>query len=1002
MPDFAMSDAATPDAGFDLDECCVLIPASTLEDFPAKLSDADARSLLAAWTVAWHPRLIARSGQTPAWYRADAPPNHAIADVAPLPGRIVLVPTPSIEKLPDDYADRCAADPTCRWITAASRAEMLDALELQPCAELVGPDTGVIGTGVIGTGVIGPGVIDRGTARRIGVADFFAAGFAVLQIQIMTRRLRYTSNLDEILLQSQMVAAAEAFLAGDAAAAAESLHQVFDSLAEERDHYFTSDPHLIDLTLSTESTTSRLVDFWTDHRADFLAKSDNDGPVRPTPISLLVDPAAAKALKHRSATDPAAADLVAAMADRRIGWAGGGPPADVMPDTRTLVQSQNALVDARAETVAAIGAPPVYGRIAGATPSDMTATIASLGYVGMIPIDFAGGTGHGDEAKVILQAGGAEIEALTSKPIDASSDASFLAIGASLGEAIDSGEVATALLVHWPGQACDSFDDLRRVASWSVSLGRFWRLDDYFVDGEHPYHHGRPSVASDAASAILDAAVAANRVDPITSIADTFCQGIASERDAMIAAMAGLASGTPCAPTVAPENLAAAVGAKNDPAGDAVLVINPHGTGVRQPLVMGKRPARADHIFGMTRVAGGVAVSVDVPAGGFVMLKPSDSRSGSRSDSRSDGGNDRRVRSSLRTWFRNKWLGNPTSIAANGRLQNEFLDVTIQPESGGIAGVYSGAARGNRFSMRVVAIGMTAGETESKMVADQIRVSQSTLARGAIDVAGRVTDDAGVTLANVSLVYSLDRGSRVVHVDGTLSPTDAALERLGDDPWRHYFAARAAVASDASIGRVMLRDKIHRGNGRRLVAPLGLVIDESDRQTLVAGHGRAFHRKVDARFYDTLLCVRGQANPNVSLRYGFDVPTPVATAKSLVAAPVQLVVTPLGRSSPDVGWMIHASPKEVAIVSMDIQISSSGQVGAMVRIVQTRPKACKATLRFFRDVASAKLVAGKMDEAIRWQPPTETESSGVKVNGDAVTVSLASHAVIDVWVVFQA
>ncbi len=321
---------------------------------------------------------------------------------------------------------------------------------------------------------------------------------------------------------------------------------------------------------------------------------------------------------------------------------------------------------------------------------------------------------------------------------------------------------------------------------------------------------------------------------------------------------------------------------KPDDRGDRVLIINPHGVGVRQAVTMAGPPAKADHIFGVSKVSGGVAVSTDVPAGGFVTLRAGQSGGGM-------------PKSSVRSWLRNKWLGNPTSIAENGRLQNEFLDVSIQSESGGIAGVYSGAARGNRFSMRFVAAGMTAEKADSKMVCDKVRTTESTLARGAIEVTGRITDDADEVLAAFVLTYSLDRGSRIVHVDGTLSPTEAGTAKLGDDPWRSYFAARAAVASDASIGRVMLRDKIHRGSGRRLVAPLGLVLDEADRQTLVAGQGLAFHRKVDERFYDTLLCVRGESSHSVSLRYGFDVSTPVATAKSLIAAPVQWMVTPSGQ-----------------------------------------------------------------------------------------------------------
>jgi hypothetical protein len=199
-------------------------------------------------------------------------------------------------------------------------------------------------------------------------------------------------------------------------------------------------------------------------------------------------------------------------------------------------------------------------------------------------------------------------------------------------------------------------------------------LDDYFVDGEHPYHHGVASVASSDSAALLDDAVARQSVDPISSIAKTFCDGIVAERDALIAAMAGLASGTPCAPAIAPEKFAAAVGTQPDDRGDGVLLINPHSTGVRQLVTMAGPPAKADHIFGMTKVSGGVAVSVDVPAGGFVTLRSRGNAGGS-------------PKSSVGTWLRNKWLGKPTSIAENGRLQNEFLDVTVQPESGGIAGV---------------------------------------------------------------------------------------------------------------------------------------------------------------------------------------------------------------------------------------------------------------------------------------------------------------------------
>ena len=57
------------------DECSVLIPSATLEDFPMGGPDSDARSLLAGWTVLWHPLLLAQTEQMPTWYRADSPPT---------------------------------------------------------------------------------------------------------------------------------------------------------------------------------------------------------------------------------------------------------------------------------------------------------------------------------------------------------------------------------------------------------------------------------------------------------------------------------------------------------------------------------------------------------------------------------------------------------------------------------------------------------------------------------------------------------------------------------------------------------------------------------------------------------------------------------------------------------------------------------------------------------------------------------------------------------------
>ena len=216
-----------------IDECSVLLPSATLEDFPVGGSESDARSLLAAWTVLWHPTLLSLTGQIPTWYRADSPPT-------PDGPRVIVVPDASLAQIPSDFRRKCDANPDCHWVTGADRSEMLASMKLDPTDPATLPM--------------------EFSGRPLGIEDFFAVGYLSLQIQIMTRRLRYTSNLDELHLQSRIMEAASAFLARDPASTAEGLHDVFDALSEERDHYFSSDPHLVDLTLLTPSVLESAID----------------------------------------------------------------------------------------------------------------------------------------------------------------------------------------------------------------------------------------------------------------------------------------------------------------------------------------------------------------------------------------------------------------------------------------------------------------------------------------------------------------------------------------------------------------------------------------------------------------------------------------------------------------------------------------------------------------------------------------------------------------------
>ncbi|NNE01348.1 MAG: hypothetical protein HKN47_28880, partial [Pirellulaceae bacterium] len=918
----------------------------------------------------------AQSGQIPTWYRADSPPE-------PDGPRIVVVPDPSFDQLPSGFENKCQRNHDCQWIQGADRTQMLAALGLsEPLAEL------------------------ETEHRRIGVEDFFAAGYAVLQVQIMTRRLRYTSNLDEIHLQKQAVQAAKAYLDGDVETAVTALHNVFDCLSEERDHYFSSDPHLIDLTLLTPSTLDQVADV-----QQFSPATNQEQAARlDTPQNVLIDAEVAQALS--AAGDGKYDRFKSMLGDGHVGWAGGAPLGDACMDAMTFGQAESVMNAGHQLATEAIGQPPtVYARFSGSTPSDLTPTLVRLGYVGLIPIDFARGTGFGEEAKVIQQAGGVEIESLTAKPIDAAGDSAFLSLGARLGESIDSGEIATALLAHWPGQGCESFQDLRRVASWCLALGRFWKLHDYFCEGEHPYHHGTTRSVSSDSHESLTSAVHRGDVDPITAGIKSAKNAVQNEAGRLLEGMTALIAARPSnndrpsdSETNQPVDLqsielaaqfAKASGAETDDANRSLMVVNPLSVGKRALVTTHSQVSVGpEHIYAVSCTGDRSDVSVDVPASGFAVVQGG------------DGGGQKQ--SLFKRFFR------PATIADGNTLRNEFMEVSISDETGGIQGVYSGGTRGNRFSMRLVWASPSDDRPKSKkedssdghsstMTCEKIRVMESSEAVGVIEVSGSVLDPASKSVATYTIEYRLERGSRWVQIAGRVQPTGI----FSTDPWKSYLGARVAVASESSIARVIVRDKLHRARSRRLIAPLGLVIDEAERQTQIGAGGLTYHRRVGDRFIDTLLVVKGETKESFSLAYGFDTPNPVGNAKGLICPPTAVSI--VSKSSlPPRGWITHVAPAEAMISSLVVHRREDGLLAASVRVIQTRSKSASLAIRFCRDVQFAtNLQLGDLQEINQSIPQASDDDAdakqvtGMKWKADTVRFSVSGHQVTDFLVVFQ-
>ena len=182
----------------------VLLPCHSLEDFPLYFEGDAAAGLLAAWTGPWHPRLIAAAGKGHlATGRHAAGRNRRPIVCGAAGGR------------------RSVAPRLCRPCAGRGRARDLRC----PHAR---------GRGCRGAGRLRANSEGSTEVSADLVADFHALGYCLLQVELLTRQMRYASNLDESAFGQVVVTAAQLAVRGDEAAARQSLQGAFNLLAAAR------------------------------------------------------------------------------------------------------------------------------------------------------------------------------------------------------------------------------------------------------------------------------------------------------------------------------------------------------------------------------------------------------------------------------------------------------------------------------------------------------------------------------------------------------------------------------------------------------------------------------------------------------------------------------------------------------------------------------------------------------------------------------------------------
>lgn len=455
----------------------VFLPCQTLDGFPATLEEGEAEDLLAAWTAAWHPGLIAAAAAIPAWASVDLPPASA-------PTTLEIVPAAFDSRFAGQADATIAAGPRVRGVR--DRED------------------------IVAAALAAAGLPVAAVDAELD-AEFVALGLATLLAEILARRMRSAANLEASGFGADVVTAARAATAGRLAEAREAIRSCYVHLETAKSRYYPVDFWVLDLVLLAAATLGEPL------RAELAS---------PAPLGVVAAGATIATLADRHPDSLAA--LREAVQSGRVTPCGGRdddlPAVDALAAEGVLgsLRAGHAIWQDRLGVV-----PTVYAARAGCVSTLLPQLLGQLGCVGAIWSSFDGSRLPEPHAGLLRWEGpgGGLIDAVARRPVDVRTAAAILGLPERISDALDHDHTPVLTLAHYAGTASRWLAPLRLAASRSTALGRFVAPAEFFqragqagttmAFAADDFPPTRPPAAADAAGttapepigAAIDAAV---------------------------------------------------------------------------------------------------------------------------------------------------------------------------------------------------------------------------------------------------------------------------------------------------------------------------------------------------------------------------------------------------------------------------------------------------------------------------------------------------------------
>ncbi|QDU11320.1 hypothetical protein [Gimesia aquarii] len=955
----------------------ILIPCHSLEDFPTELDEKDAESLLNAFAVAWHPELLASSRVIPSWHRSDEPPQF-------LTDRLLLIPKTSEDWLPYGWIEEAESNGATVVSGKIERDEMAEAA-LQPLnSEQEDSAHEVLSDDL--------------------VADFYALGLCYIQLELLTRCMHHFSSLDEATIQREAIAAADAALANDIEAARAHLKGCFEVLLENRERFYPIDCYLLDLCLLTPESVD-----------DSLKQSI----AAERPLNLLIT---ADDLETIAEKDP---DLIAhlkrscqSQETEVIGGDQEQIAIPVVPVESVIWQLQSGTNKIQERTGRA---PTTWARRRFGLASLLPMLLHRFGFHSALHIVLDDGVYPDYEQSKIHWEGadGTILDAFSRIPMSAEGAASYLRFPQRMAESMEEDQVGALMFAHWPDVKSPFFEDFKRIHHYAPVLGSFVLLNDFFQNTESSGRHSSYD-AREYLSPFLSQLVAMRIPNPLSRFIDHFQRydeftaglwfhtiskaiyGQTIQDASLFKIEQAIESGHPDASEEHLQNavtslkgfceagiakLADVILQGTEQQQYGVLLLNSlsfNRTVVVDLSEFPNAPELSDSVKATQFDDRQKKAVVEIPGAGFVWLQPAQSPP------------------------EHPKVNVP--IAEPLLLRNEFFEVHIHEETGGIAQIKEYGRKPNRLSQQLafrfpyqrnISTTGPLGSWDNKTPYSEIREVKVELTcdgpgMGEIVTTGEIFDQVSEsTLATFRQIFQLWRGRPILDVKIELD-----IQTMPDgNPWDNYFAARFAWGdSTASLTRSLL-ESAHAFQGERFESPHYFEIAEGEERVTILNHGLPFHRKTGPRMLDSMLVVEGETKREFRFSIAVNQSFPMQTAKN-VMVPAGQFSSPVGPPRMgDSGWLFHVSASNVQLTRiLDLVNHEEGSsqhtfgvsTGFAVRLIETEGIHRSVKLRCWKSPVSAR----QRD----FHGKTIVE---LPIEDDAVLIEMSQYEIAEIEIQFE-